>query len=552
MAITGQEPAAPTGPNQTGSAGYARKATGLVREIPLIDMIAFNASGVGGAGFALLVGLFYAFAAFPGGNLVLGVLIALPLAGFVWVTFALVASVFPRVGGDYVFGSRVLHPVVGLASNIGVFASTALALGFFCGLITTSIVVAPTLSVIGTVTGSDWWLNAATTIQEHKWQMVIAVAAALTMTVLCALRTRLIARVATIGLAASYLGVLIAFFILLFTSHDSFVSTLNDFSDPITKQQDTYNATIAAGAKAGLRYPSEDGYSLRSTIGMIYVGFGVMLWIWWGVYMSGEMKGAGQRRRQLTAILTAGYGQSILVLLAAIVFIKTIGYNFFAAANAGAYGVPVTPSFNFFASIVAGNDFVAILISLLLLGLLVPGAFINFAMCQRALFAWSFDGLLPRRVASVSERTHTPVTAIVMVGLLSVACAAYSIYASNFLQLLAVTAALLFLPMFVTGLCGLALPSRRPELFAGSPADWTWRGIPVLKVASTGCVIVSLVFICLLAWFHTELGIKNALVVPALIPASFLIAWIWYMIARAAQRSRGVDLDLVYRTIPPE
>jgi basic amino acid/polyamine antiporter, APA family len=546
-------PAVPTDwPEAPPTSAYARKATGMVREVPLIDMFAFNAAGVGGIAFALLVGLYFAFVAFPGGNLVLALVIALPLVGFVWVTFSLVGAVFPRVGGDYVFGSRVIHPVVGLASNLGVFVSTILALGAWVALMTTTIAAAPVLSVVGTTTGRKWWLDAASTIQQHKWQIVIAVIVAVVLTALSAIRTRLITRLSTISLAVSYAGFFIAFLVLLFTSRGHFVNTLNDFSDPITKQHDTYNATIAAGAKAGVHYPDKDGYSVRSTIGTLFPAMSVMLYVWWGVYMSGEMKGAGQRRRQLTAILGAGYLQAVLIVLATAVFIKTIGYDFFASANAGNYAVTPSPFYNFFASIVVGNDVVAVLLGLAFLGTILPGMYINFAMCQRALFAYAFDGLLPRRVASVSERTHTPVVAIVLVGIGSIVCAVYAVYGSNFLQILTVTAALLFLPMFVTGLSGVLLPKRHPELYNGSPADWRWHGIPALKVASWGCMAVSLLFISLLAKFHAELGIKNVLVVPLLVPASFAVAWIWYEIARRVQRARGVDLDLVYRTIPPE
>jgi amino acid transporter len=539
-------------PSLATGAGYARKATGLVREIPLVDMLAFNAAGPGGIVFALLTGLFYVFTAFPGANLVLGLLIALAIVGVVWVTFALVGSVFPRVGGDYVFGSRVLHPIVGLSSNVGVFASTILALGFWVALVTTSVVVAPTLAVVGVTTGHPSWLHAAATIQHHGWQIGIAVGVTLLLSVLSAIRTRLVTRVATISLAVSYIGFFIAFFVLLFTSHASFVHTLNAFSDPITHQRNTYAATIAAGAKSGLSYPSVHGYSTRSTIGAIYAGLGVTLYVWWGVYMSGEMKGAGQRRRQLGAILGAGYIQGVLILLAAIVFINTIGYNFFAAASAGSYNVNVPPFYTFFASIAAGNHFVAIVLAISTLGTILPGMYINFAMCQRALFAYSFDGLLPRRVASVSERTHTPVVAIAIVGLGGIVCAVFAVFASNFLQLLSITAALLFLPMFVTGVSGLVLPRRRPEIFSHSAADWRWHGIPMLQVASAGCIAVSLLFITLLCYFHTELGVKSPVVMPLLIPASFVAGALWYVAARGVQRRRGVNLDLVYRTIPPE
>jgi len=550
MALSEEPPASKLPATATGTS-YARKATGLVREIPLVDMIAFNMAGPGGIVVVLLVSIFYAFGSFPGGNLVLALIIGLVLIGFIWLAFALVGSVFPRVGGDYTYGSRVLHPIVGLSSNLGVLVSTILTLGFWAALVDTSVLVSPALAVVGVTTGHPSWVNAANTITHHGWQIGIAVGATLIISVLSAVRTRLITRIATICLGISYVGFFIAFFILLFTSHPSFVHTLNAFSAPITHQANSYSATVAAGAKAGL-YPSQHGYSVRSTIGMVYVGIVVSLFVWWGVYMSGEMKGAGQRKRQLTSILGAGYIQGILVILGVIVFLKTVGYNFLVSANAGNYKVPVTPFYTFFASVAAGNHFVAILLALSTLGSIPPGMYILFAMVQRALFAYSFDGLLPKRVAEVNDRTHTPIVAIVIVSIGTILCAIYSTYAASFLTLLSITASLLFLPMFVTGVCGLVLPKRQPELFRGSPADWTWHRIPMLKVASVGCIVISLAYIVMLGWFHTELGIKSVIVVPLIVPGSFLVGWLWYTVARALQRRRGIDLALVYREIPPE
>jgi APA family basic amino acid/polyamine antiporter len=528
---------------------YARKATGMVREVPLIDLLAFNLAGPGGIALLLVIGLFYIFGSFPGANVVLDLVLAIPIVGFVWVAFALLASVFPKTGGDYVFGSRVLHPVVGLASNVGVFASTILAAGFYVTLIPTEFAGGPALAVIGVTTGNDWWINAAATIQEHGWQIAIGLGLTFLIALLSAYRTRVLMRVMTICLAVSYVGFLVAFLILLFKSHSSFVNQLNDFSRPFTHSRDTYQATIDAGSELGV---VGGGHSFRSTMGGLYVATLAMVLVWWGVYMSGEVKGGGQRRRQLTAIVGAGCLQGILIILATLVFIKTIGYDFFAAANAGAYGVEVPPTYNFFAAVVANSNIVAALLGLAFLTAVLPALNINFAMCQRALFAWSFDGLLPHRVAAVNPRTNTPVTAIVIVAIGTIACGVFAVFGTNFLTVLTITAGLLFLPMFTTGLCAVLLPRRRPELYRGSPADWHPWGVPILQVAGWGCIAFSLLFITLLTWFHTELGIKNAIVIPALVPASFLVAGVWYGIARWLQRERGVDLDLAYATIPPD
>jgi hypothetical protein len=151
----------------------------------------------------------------------------------------------------------------------------------------------------------------------------------------------------------------------------------------------------------------------------------------------------------------------------------------------------------------------------------------------------------------VNERTHTPIVAIVTVCVGAVGCAYWSTYA-NIATILTITAALLVLPMVVVGLAALALPSRRPELFVGSPADWTWRGVPVLRVAGAGCVVVALLWFGVLCWFHSAIGVSNAWIMPAVIPLAFVVAFVYYRIAEAVQARRGNRLEYVYKTIPPE
>ncbi|MDX6552064.1 MAG: hypothetical protein QOH74_552, partial [Gaiellales bacterium] len=101
-----------------GAAPFTRKATGLVRDLSLLDMITYNASVATPLGVALAIALFYVFAIFPGANIVVALLLGLVGILFPIVTFALLSSAMPRVGGDYAFISRIMHPSLALASNL--------------------------------------------------------------------------------------------------------------------------------------------------------------------------------------------------------------------------------------------------------------------------------------------------------------------------------------------------------------------------------------------------------------------------------------------------
>src|ERR1700744_3859794 len=122
-----------SGSDVAGDAGmFGRRSTGLVRDIGLANAFGVNAGAqsIGGAFafFGLLLLLF------PGVNIVLmlvvgGLLIA-PLA----CVYSQLAVAMPRSGGDYVFASRVFHPVVGVSAgsmHLFIWWSGLAALGSF-------------------------------------------------------------------------------------------------------------------------------------------------------------------------------------------------------------------------------------------------------------------------------------------------------------------------------------------------------------------------------------------------------------------------------------
>ena len=145
---------------------YTRNSSGMVREVSTLDMLAYNAAAASGTGMALVIGLFFVFASFPGANLWVALLVPYAVIGVVWITFSLLSATFPRAGGDYLFGSRVLHPVVGLASTIATTGSTLLAVGLW-GLFMVSVGLAPTFAIIGLTTHHPWWVHASETISTQ-------------------------------------------------------------------------------------------------------------------------------------------------------------------------------------------------------------------------------------------------------------------------------------------------------------------------------------------------------------------------------------------------
>jgi basic amino acid/polyamine antiporter, APA family len=532
-------------------APYVRKSSGLVRDVPFLDMFLMNASSSNPVGIAVAYGIFFAMASFPRDNLLLAIVIALGLGIFVWMTFALVSATLPRVGGDYLYGSRLLHPIIGMGSNLATYAGSVLASGT-AAFFVPSVAVGPALTIIGVVTGNKWWVTAGTNVSSGAPAFGIAGGTLLVLAILSLTGTKKIVRVMVWLYGIAFVAFGVSLLILLFKTRAGFIHDVNSFSRSITGKGNAYQATIAAGAKGGLA--PGGGYSFKNTMGAVFVVLGYTMFAFWSsTYMAGEMKGSGRRARQLGAMVGGGLFGGILVLVSAAIYLHTAGYDFVAASSNGYYPVGVTPFLHFFASIAAGGSTVlAIVLGVAFIGwfpvALYAGA-LN--MVQRAPFAWAFDGLIPAKVAAVDRRTNTPIVSILLAFVLTLAAAAWACWSKSIFSLISTFTLLLFVPVIVTGVAAVVMPWFRPEIYRGSPSDWRIAGIPVIVVAGLATVAVGILAFVLVGSFASNLGIKHVALTLVLPLIGFAIAAVYYYTARAALRRRGVELDLVYRTIPP-
>jgi amino acid transporter len=529
---------------------FSRNATGLVRQVSLPQQIVFNlassnALGLGLAFFLSVVVLF------PKANIYVALIIAGVASFFVWTTFGLLSAAIPRVGGDYTINSRVMPPWLALGGNIGSFMGGLFGVPIF-GYFMATLALSPALAVIGGVAGSStltrWSIYFSATHKNVVFITTLAVIALVSL--LSYLGTRLAMRVSTALLVIAGAGFAVDVLILLFTSHSSFISSVNDVAGA-----NAYQKTVHAGQSLAA-YP-DGGYSTKMTIGAVYYALTLCIYIYWGAYMSAEFKGAGRRRRQLGAMWTAGIGNLLIILLAVFVFMHTVGYNFFVSAFAGNLAAPGASSIGsagyvYFASLVASNTLLVAVLSLAFLGWFIPACFTQAAMVHRAIMIWSFDGLLPKRFSAVSERTHTPGVAIATTAIISIPLAAWVCYGSNFFQYFAIAAVSAYPSLVLIGITAMLMKSRRPDLYKGSSAEWRLAGVEVLPVVGFMCSLVGAAAIGLLFYFHTNLGLIYTRATAVYLVGMFVLGGIWWAVARGVRRGQGVDLDLAYKSIPPD
>ena len=209
---------------------FVRRSTGLVREASALDATIFNAVFSAPVGATLAWGVFFALTAFPGSDLVAATLWSLLLNIPILIMMALLASSMPKTGGDYVWVSRILSPPAALVSNLGAAFSAIIGATFWARYFPV-FALGPVLVTLGTVFNSHTLISWGTHVQSDKgWIFVFGFVMILAMTAILIAGTKTTFRVQNAFWITATLGTLLAFVVLLFGSHGSFVNHFNSVS----------------------------------------------------------------------------------------------------------------------------------------------------------------------------------------------------------------------------------------------------------------------------------------------------------------------------------
>jgi len=156
---------------------------------------------------------------------------------------------------------------------------------------------------------------------------------------------------------------------------------------------------------------------------------------------------------------------------------------------------------------------------------------------------------MPEWVGRVHERNHTPVNALWLVGVGSIAALAAFVWVPDFATLVGIFG--FILGFVLVAISAVVFPWRLRDVFEASPVRWRAGGIPVVSIVG----VLALIALAIAAWAflvdpsaglngHPALILMNVLI--------FLSGFVIYWVARAIQRGRGIDIDLLNQELPAE
>jgi amino acid transporter len=274
--------------------------------------------------------------------------------------------------------------------------------------------------------------------------------------------------------------------------------------------------------------------------------------------MSGELKSASNRRRQLSIMFGALIFDVVLLIIGALLLFKVAGYNLVYAVNVSpnkAYAIPSGAFYQFLAALSVNVPAITVIILGCFLFWALPSMIANTFMPIRSFFAWSFDRLMPEKLADVNERTHSPIIAIVVVNVIIAALTVWSVYSNVFQLVLGLIVLAGCLGVVIVGVAAIALPLRRPDLYRASPANLKVLGVPVLWIAAVASIGV-FVALAVVSTQYPALVMNgnpsNFWWIPAWFAGLIVGGALLYYVPRLIRARRGINLSFVYKELPPE
>lgn len=532
---------------------FVRKATGLTREISVLSTIPLSWLCIGAGINVFSVESSFKF---PGANVPMGYF----LCGIFYVLFTtilgIMAVAMPRTGGDYVSTGRVLGPFAGVLSGITRIVGLAFVGGLLGGV--TGIFVGVGFLQAGILTNNATWIDWGSWILgSMEVQFGLGLLFIIISFLILLLGSRVFMWATWIHFILPLIGSIVAM-ILLYTHTPATAETAwNDMfgagawqeivdvskaGDPATgvagwtasaygmgvNWDSTFKILIPAyfaygGSEATVYWGSEVKEPRKSILVGTVVG-PLLMWIFYTVFVYSVYHCYGDFVSQCS-----------FVMMTKVDDVKVL-------VNKLAINPELPISFPTFVSVFAGNPslifFISFTSALWLFGVVV----LIMGMVSRLIFAMSFDRFVPESLASVNDRFHSPHYALTLTFICAIIGLIIFIYYGALAAIIDTTIIWFF---WATLLCATAtiFPIVRPEIWEKGYAHRI-AGFPLISLLGIISFIVYM-------YVNTAAIAEAAANILYLGIGVWAFALVYYVAYALYNRKRGIDVEAVYREIPP-
>jgi APA family basic amino acid/polyamine antiporter len=539
---------------------FARKASGLVRGLSFVD-----AFGVGfmnqGLTPSMWVMISLGLGVYTGGNLIIATLLSAVLCGIGFsLVWGILGGSMPRSGGEYIYNSRIIHPLIGIAESFG---------NAFVWIMWIYILapwtVDPGLTMLLQFIGKPEAAEAITSSVNTPfgpfalWFFLIATLVNFIAFLFVVFGIKIFARVQKVIMVLGIAGCLVILLVFTFTSHDAFVTAWNNLA--VQYGSLDYNGFLATARttieQAGDVLPKT--WNWFDTLGVMVAGSWLFAYSYCITFIAGEVKRPDKTiiLANLSAILIPAF----FMLWLAIVLYRTVGFEFLSATawvdNLGeglaGYTLPWSPNFVGLAAVINQNWFVVFMMAMSFIVFNLWWVALSYLAFPRILFAWGMDRMGPKWFADIDYRWASPVKNHILCFILGeVGILLYTIFQDQ-MSGLSVTGLEIVSVFGVTAIAAAIFPfsKKAKSIWDSSPyKKWNILGIPVVTIGG----VVNLIYLAILFYFFIVMPDLEGLAIGSLI--FYAVIWgigiAWYFYWKARNKKVGVDTNMTFGELPPD
>jgi len=534
---------------------FVRDATGLVREISFLDHLVTNMNGVVPLA-AIALTPWWIWFAVPGGDPLVATALGFifSVAGSI-VSYAMLSATFPRSAAPYVATSRVLHPAIGWPAEALMWVGWILALALYPSFMITWGLV-PGLYTMGISSGNPSLVAAAVALTQPIYAIAVGVVFFLICLAVTVLGTKRLVRSFQLPMTIiMFIGILVIIAVWVSASSQALSNVLPTYLGSNSTAILSYAHSNYAPAFQPLSFaPVPILFSLGFTAGSFNT--------YWNAYASGEVRRANEARTHLLAMFIPSLLIAVMVFIVLGAARFTVGndilvsMNQILSNNASFFSIPAITGFSASMTLIlvpmmmANNPIIQFVIMLSAVAATFCYVPATMLILSRECFAWSFDRLIPAKFADISDRFHTPVFSISFNWLLGVIVFVIFTFYASYLGFFT-TAAWDTTLVTVSVLClAAALLPLRKNLWSVSPINkYKIAGIPVVSIGGilgffyNGLAVYAFTFTPILGF-----GLPSTLVLVV----TFIVPFILYWIIKAVRQRQGIEIGVIFQTIPPE
>jgi amino acid transporter len=530
---------------------FARKASGLVRGLSFID-----AFGVGfmnqGLTPSMWVMISLGLGVYTGGNLVIATLLSAVLCGIGFsLVWGILGGSMPRSGGEYIYNSRILHPLIGIAESFG---------NAFVWIMWI-YVLAPWTIDPGLVMMFQFMdmPAAAEFCTTPLAVFLISSVVSFIALLFVVFGIKIFATIQKVVMGLGILGVLVILLVFTFTTREAFVQSWNDLAAQYNSLDYTgfLAAVKTAATDAGDVIPST--WNWFDTLGVMVAGSWLFAYSYCITFIAGEVKRPDKTiiLANLSAILVPAF----FMLWLAIVLYRTVGFEFLSATawldNTGeglaGYALPWSTHFVGLAAVITQNKLAVFMMALSFILFNLWWVALSYLAFPRILFAWGMDRMGPKWFADIDYRWASPVKNHILCFILGEIGIALYAFRGNPMEGLSVTGLEIVSVFGVTAIAAALFPfsKKARNIWETSPyRKWNLLGIPAVTIGA----FFNLVYLAILFYFFIVMPDLEGLTIGSLIlyGAIWGLGILWYFYWKWRNRQVGVDVDMTYGELPPD